>query len=73
MSTSIDPRASTDWDPRSWRDRGALQQPQWPDADAHARALEELSVLPPRVFAGDARELTACPYTPLKPPTLVRA
>jgi 3-deoxy-7-phosphoheptulonate synthase len=58
VSTSIDPRASTDWDPRSWRDRVALQQPQWPDADAHARALEELSVLPPLVFAGESRELT---------------
>ena len=58
MSTSIDPGASTDWNPRSWRDRVALQQPQWPDADAHARALEELSVLPPLVFAGESRELT---------------
>ncbi|MDG2160186.1 MAG: 3-deoxy-7-phosphoheptulonate synthase class II [Acidimicrobiales bacterium] len=58
MSTSIDPHASTDWDPRSWRDRVALQQPQWPDADAHARALGDLSVLPPLVFAGESRELT---------------
>ena len=58
MSTSIDPHASTDWDPRSWRDRVALQQPQWPDADAHARALRDLSVLPPLVFAGESRELT---------------
>ena len=59
MSTSTDPRASTDWDPRSWRDRVALQQPHWPDADAHARVLEQLGVLPPLVFAGESRELTA--------------
>jgi 3-deoxy-7-phosphoheptulonate synthase len=58
VSTSTAPRASTDWDPRSWRDRVALQQPHWPDAEAHARALKELGVLPPLVFAGEARELT---------------
>ena len=58
MSTSTTPRASTDWDPGSWRDRVALQQPHWPDADAHAQALKELGGLPPLVFAGEARELT---------------
>ncbi len=46
------------WNPRSWRDYVALQQPQWPDGDAHEAALEQLSLLPPLVFAGEARELT---------------
>ena len=58
MSTSTTPRPSTDWDPRSWRGRVALQQPQWPDAEAHQQVLDQLGVLPPLVFAGESRELT---------------
>jgi len=46
------------WNPRTWRDYVALQQPQWPDGDAHEAALEQLSSLPPLVFAGETRELT---------------
>ena len=46
------------WNPRTWRDHVALQQPHWPDGDAHEAALEQLSSLPPLVFAGEARELT---------------
>jgi len=52
------PRSKTDWTPQSWRDRVALQQPQWPDADTHRQVLDQLSALPPLVFAGEARELT---------------
>ena len=48
----------TAWNPRTWRNHVALQQPQWPDGDAHEAALEQLSSLPPLVFAGEARELT---------------
>ncbi len=48
----------TAWTPHSWRDHTALQQPQWPDADAHEAVLEQLSSFPPLVFAGEARELT---------------
>ena len=48
----------TAWNPRTWRDHVALQQPQWPDGNAHEAALEQLSSLPPLVFAGEARELT---------------
>ena len=58
MSTSTTPRPSTDWGPRSWRERVALQQPQWPDAEAHQQVLDQLGVLPPLVFAGESRELT---------------
>jgi 3-deoxy-7-phosphoheptulonate synthase len=46
------------WAPESWRDRPALQQPEWPDADALEIALGELRKLPPLVFAGEARNLT---------------
>ena len=35
------------------------QQPEWPDLDAHAAALERISRQPPLVFAGEARALRA--------------
>ena len=50
--------SQTAWTSRTWRDRTALQQPQWPNGDAHEAVLEQLSSLPPLVFAGEARELT---------------
>jgi 3-deoxy-7-phosphoheptulonate synthase len=45
------------WSPDSWRERTALQQPEWPDAAVAAAALERLKASPPLVFAGEAREL----------------
>jgi 3-deoxy-7-phosphoheptulonate synthase len=35
------------------------QQPEWPDPEALERALKQLAALPPLVFAGEARSLTA--------------
>ena len=35
----------------------AKQQPEWPDADALKRATDELSAVPPLVFAGEANQL----------------
>jgi 3-deoxy-7-phosphoheptulonate synthase len=37
------------WSPASWRERPAAQLPAYPDADALARAMEELRSLPPLV------------------------
>jgi 3-deoxy-7-phosphoheptulonate synthase len=48
---------SQTWSPESWRERVALQQPEWPDAVAAAAALQRLKASPPLVFAGEAREL----------------
>jgi 3-deoxy-7-phosphoheptulonate synthase len=48
---------SPTWSPESWRDRTALQQPEWPDAAAATAALDRLKGNPPLVFAGEAREL----------------
>src|SRR5438876_896817 len=48
---------SQTWTPESWRDRVALQQPEWPDAAAAAAALARLKASPPLVFAGEARDL----------------
>ena len=47
------------WTPSSWRARPALQQPDWPDQTALDDALARLAALPPLVFAGEMRNLTA--------------
>ena len=47
------------WSPNAWRDHPAAQQPEWPDEAALAQVLDELRALPPLVFAGEARSLTA--------------
>ncbi len=47
------------WTPSSWRDFPAAQQPEWPDAADLETALKSLSILPPLVFAGEARRLRA--------------
>ena len=46
------------WEPSSWRDRLAGQQPEWPDEAALEHALKQLASMPPLVFAGEARNLT---------------
>ena len=47
------------WTPTSWRDRPAGQQPDWPDESVLEGVLKQLAGLPPLVFAGEARQLTA--------------
>ncbi len=49
--------ATGTWTPTSWRERTALQQPDWPDQGAYESALKRLSIVPPLVFAGEARTL----------------
>jgi len=49
----------TPWTPSSWRGRPAAQQPDWPDEGRLDDALKRLASLPPLVFAGEVRELTA--------------
>ena len=48
---------STTWSPSSWTELRAEQQPEWPDPAALERVVAELRVLPPLVFAGEARSL----------------
>lgn len=45
------------WSPSSWRDKPAKQLPNYPDAEALKRAEKTLAVMPPLVFAGEARRL----------------
>jgi 3-deoxy-7-phosphoheptulonate synthase len=45
------------WTPSAWRDLPAAQQPDWPDPAALETTYKQLSVLPPLVFAGEARHL----------------
>lgn len=47
------------WSLDSWRSKTALQQPVWPDLGEVELATKELRDLPPLVFAGEARSLTA--------------
>ncbi|MDQ6696746.1 MAG: 3-deoxy-7-phosphoheptulonate synthase class II [Actinomycetota bacterium] len=47
------------WEPTSWRRRPAAQQPDWPDEHAFEQVLKQMATLPPLVFAGEARDLTA--------------
>ena len=54
-----DAAAESGWDPASWRELPAAQQPDWPDPAALASVRERLSALPPLVFAGEARALLA--------------
>ena len=51
--------AASTWTPSSWRERTALQQPEWPDSGAYDAAIKKLSMVPPLVFAGEARTLLA--------------
>lgn len=50
---------SAKWTPASWRDRPALQLPDYPDAEALGRVESYLRAMPPLVFAGEARSLEA--------------
>ncbi len=47
------------WHPGSWRDLPAAQQPVWPDEQARKKVEAQLAALPPLVFAGEVRALTA--------------
>jgi 3-deoxy-7-phosphoheptulonate synthase len=45
------------WSPNSWRDKSALQLPNYPDPAELDRVIGELSARPALVFAGEARRL----------------
>ena len=47
----------TKWTPESWRMFDAKQMPQYPNAAALQKAEDDLSCLPPLIFAGEARAL----------------
>ncbi|CAM3541097.1 class II 3-deoxy-7-phosphoheptulonate synthase [Helicobacter ganmani] len=48
---------NTNWNPKSWRDKIALQQPIYEDLNALEAIEKKLSKYPPLVFAGEARTL----------------
>lgn len=50
---------NVNWNPKSWRDRIALQQPIYKNLKALEEVEKELSKYPPLVFAGEARSLKA--------------
>ena len=50
---------TTEWTPSSWRSRDVVQQPDWTDLAALDDVVKRLRSMPPLVFAGEARSLTA--------------
>ena len=48
---------TSNWNPNSWTNFPADQQPDWPDDNELNAVLKEISDLPPLVFAGEARTL----------------
>ena len=50
-------RTLTDWHPASWQTRQAAQQPTYPDPEKLARAVSELSALPPIVTSWEIEAL----------------
>jgi 3-deoxy-7-phosphoheptulonate synthase len=46
-----------EWTKSSWKNYTALQQPNWPNDDEVKKVLDNLSILPPLVFAGEIRSL----------------
>ncbi|NRA87695.1 MAG: 3-deoxy-7-phosphoheptulonate synthase class II [Rhizobiales bacterium] len=45
------------WTPNSWRNKPALQIPEYPDAENLATVEKKINEFPPLVFAGEARNL----------------
>ncbi|MDB4837471.1 3-deoxy-7-phosphoheptulonate synthase class II [Marinomonas sp.] len=45
------------WEPTSWREKTALQQPVYPNPEHLAQVEGTLGNMPPLVFAGEARQL----------------
>uniref|UniRef100_A0A7I4D3Q4 Phospho-2-dehydro-3-deoxyheptonate aldolase n=1 Tax=Physcomitrium patens TaxID=3218 RepID=A0A7I4D3Q4_PHYPA len=51
------PGLQKNWSVNSWRNKVALQQPKYPDAEKFAEVEKVLGDFPPLVFAGEARSL----------------
>jgi 3-deoxy-7-phosphoheptulonate synthase len=50
---------TSEWSPSSWRSLDVVQQPDWTDLGALDDVVKRLRSMPPLVFAGEARSLTA--------------
>lgn len=51
--------SNSNWNPNSWRDYPAAQQPDWPDASLLEATIKEMSSFPPLVFVNEVKELQA--------------
>ncbi len=47
----------SEWTKSSWQNYEALQQPKWPDMAEYQKVIDNISLLPPLVFAGEIRDL----------------
>ncbi|ACN14070.1 AroH [Desulforapulum autotrophicum HRM2] len=46
-----------EWTKSSWKNHTALQQPNWPDKKKLDKVIDDLTLMPPLVFAGEIRAL----------------
>ena len=60
-----DAAAESGWDPASWRELPAAQQPDWPDPAALASVRERLSALPLPGAQVAGISVAVRPFTPL--------
>lgn len=54
---SVGKEFHNEWTPSSWRQRTALQQPDYPDEKVLNQAVQNIASMPPLVFAGECRKL----------------
>ncbi len=47
------------WSPKSWKQKTAHQQPNYPDQAKLESAVDQVARMPPLVFAGECRNLQA--------------
>ena len=47
----------TTWNPTSWKELPAMQQPEWPDTGEYEATLKELAGYPPLVFVNEIKSL----------------
>ncbi len=49
--------SNSEWSKDSWKSFPAMQQVDWPDKHHHQQVLQQITDLPPLVFAGEIRKL----------------
>ena len=49
--------SNSEWSKDSWKSFPAMQQVDWPDKHQHQQVLQQITDLPPLVFAGEIRKL----------------
>ncbi|MFD7239126.1 class II 3-deoxy-7-phosphoheptulonate synthase [Streptomyces syringium] len=59
FGTPSTPTPQDGWNPGSWQEHPAAQQPEWPDTAALDTVIDQLALLPPLVSAAESARLRA--------------